>query len=29
MRSIFVMASADLAGDAKRRVPLPYKLGGR
>lgn len=28
MRSIYEMPSDDLAGDAKRRVPLPY-LGGR
>ncbi len=27
MRSIFLMSSDDLAGDAMRRVPLPCKGG--
>ena len=28
MQSIFGMPSDDMAGDAKRRVPIQYRLGG-
>ncbi len=29
MRSIFFMPSDDMAGGAKRRVPIPIKKGGK